>query len=103
MKPKAFLHISAFVVLVAPRALLACDESSAVKEPVVDASVPTSPTTPPTNPLADGGTEDAGPRDCVENPKTHAEIINACTNAVKITKNPVLPKLLPDGGLPPLP
>jgi hypothetical protein len=36
------------------------------------------------------------------NPKTHLEIINACTNAVKITKEPVLTKLYPDGGLPPL-
>lgn len=84
--------------------LVACDDSNAVKEP--------SPTPTGTNavdsgpPIAtDGGITDggdAGPSDCVMNPKTHAEIINACTNATKITKNPVLPKLLPDGGLPPL-
>ena len=37
------------------------------------------------------------------NPTTHFEIINACTDAVKITKNPTLPLLFSDGGLPPLP
>jgi len=86
--------------------LAACDDSSsAVKEP---SPTPTGTNTvdsgPPIvqdgGPGSDGG--DAGPTDCVMNPKTHAEIINACTNATKITKNPVLPKLLPDGGLPPL-
>jgi hypothetical protein len=34
---------------------------------------------------------------------THLEIINACTDATGIAKNPVLPLLLPDGGLPQLP
>lgn len=83
----------------------ACDDSSsAVKEP---SPPPTGTNTVDSGPpIQDGGggTDggDAGPSDCVMNPKTHAEIINACTNATKITKNPVLPKLLPDGGLPPL-
>ena len=85
--------------------LLACDESNAVKEP---SPTPTGTNTvdsgPPIDtdggPGVDGG--DGGSTDCVMNPKTHAEIINACTTATKITKNPVLPKLLPDGGLPPL-
>ncbi len=40
---------------------------------------------------------------CFSNPSTYIEIINACTDSVKITKNPTLPNLLPDGGLPPLP
>lgn len=97
MAPRIFAKLStlavAFVLFVA-----ACDDSSAVKEP--------EPNPPGTvgdaggGPVAaDGG--DAGP-DCFTNPKTHFEIINACTNATKIAKNPVLPKLLPDGGLPPL-
>jgi hypothetical protein len=61
--------------------------------PVVDAG-----------PGTDGSTTaDSGPSDCVMKPQTHLEIINACTDAVKITKNPTLPLLLPDGGLPPLP
>ena len=85
--------------------IAACDDSSAVKEPspapmgtnTVDSGAPAGNDG---GPNADGG--DGGPSDCVMNPKTHAEIINACTNATKITKNPVLPKLLPDGGLPPL-
>ena len=39
---------------------------------------------------------------CYENPKTHFEIINACTDAVKVDKSPELEGLLPDGSLPPL-
>ena len=51
----------------------------------------------------DAGTlPDGATKDCFDNPKTHFEIINACTNATRIEKNPTLPKLLPDGGLPPL-
>jgi hypothetical protein len=46
-----------------------------------------------------------GPPDaaCFTNPTTHYEIINACTSAQAVDKNPTLPLLLPDGGLPPLP
>jgi hypothetical protein len=48
---------------------------------------------------------DAGPpdADCFMNPQTHDEIINACTTAQKITKNPTLPLLNADGSLPPVP
>lgn len=85
--------------------VVACDDSSgAVKEtpvlPTADGAAPGSDAGPGT----DGGSgTDGGPSDCVQNPHTHDEIINACTDAVKITKNPTLPLLLPDGGLPPLP
>lgn len=47
-----------------------------------------------------GGDPDAA---CFTNPTTHEQIINACTTAEKIYKDPVLPLQLPDGGLPPLP
>jgi hypothetical protein len=40
---------------------------------------------------------------CFENPKTHAEIINACTTAQKYVKKPTLPLLNMDGSLPALP
>lgn len=40
------------------------------------------------------------PTDCFMNPKTHFEIINACTKATMIKRTPKLPLLLPDGGLP---
>jgi len=53
-----------------------------------------------------GVDSDAGPppdASCFTNPTTHLEIINACTTAEKIYKDPELPLLLPDGGLPPLP
>jgi len=92
--------------------IVACDDSSnAVKEPA-------APATPeaggPVTPGVDSGSQagmdsggptlpDGAPSDCFMNPKTHLEIINACTDAVKITKNPTLPLQLPDGGLPPTP
>ena len=50
--------------------------------------------------VVDGGAPDAS---CFTNPTTHHEIINACTNAQFVDKNPTLPLRLPDGGLPPLP
>jgi hypothetical protein len=50
-----------------------------------------------------GAAGTGGSPDCVVSPKTHEEIINACTDAEKIDKMPVLPLLNPDGSLPPLP
>lgn len=90
------------LVLAVAVALVACDEgASAVKEPRVDGRTTTPDAgAPPTNPLLDAGPD--APADCVPSPKTHLEIINACTNAVKIAKTPTLPRLLADGGLPPL-
>jgi hypothetical protein len=75
-------------------AMAACDDSSPAKETLPGDAGPSSPD--------GGGNTGDGGSDCFENPKTHFEIINACTNAQKITKNPQLNKLLPDGGLPPL-
>jgi hypothetical protein len=49
-----------------------------------------------------GGSPDMAPT-CSMNPMTYLDIINACTTAVQVTKSPVLPKLNPDGTLPPLP
>ena len=40
---------------------------------------------------------------CFQNPTTHIEIINACTDATPVNKTPVTPLLNPDGTLPPLP
>jgi hypothetical protein len=41
-----------------------------------------------------GAPEDAAPPyDCVLNPRTHVEIINACTDAVRIEKHPMLPSV----------
>lgn len=83
---------------------VACDsESNAVKEPRAQPTT-TATSTTGNNPgtTNDGGNPagDGGPSDCVQNPQTHDEIINACTDAVKITKNPQLPLQYPDGGLP---
>ena len=48
------------------------------------------------------GGPDGGVADCVTNPTTSTDILNACTDAGFIDKTPVLPKLQADGGLPPL-
>ena len=81
--------------------LVACDDSSsAVKEPQPS---PIERPGPGPGAESDGGAKgDGGAKDCFDDPKTHYEIINACTTATKIAKDPVLPKLLPDGGLPAL-
>lgn len=55
---------------------------------------------------ADGGVGDAGfgaDAGCFTSPLTHQQIINQCTHAVAVDKNPNLPLLMADGGLPPLP
>ncbi|HVY48793.1 MAG TPA: hypothetical protein VHB21_23050, partial [Minicystis sp.] len=54
-----------------------------------------------TGPGAGGGGAGGGAPDCFMHPTTYLEIINACTDAEKIDKHPVLPLLEPDGGLPP--
>ena len=55
--------------------------------------------------LVDAGVNDAALPDasCFEDPQTYLQLINACTDAVKIEKHPSLPLLNPDGTLPPLP
>ena len=82
---------------------VACDDSGTVRDP---APVPPVGLLPDGAPIPDAGLDgtlpDGAPSDCVQNPQTHAEIINGCTDAVKITKNPTLPRLYADGGLPPL-
>ena len=40
---------------------------------------------------------------CIDNPTTSDELMNACTTADKVDKHPTLPLQLPDGGLPTLP
>lgn len=49
------------------------------------------------------GGEGGGGPDCHSDPKTHIEIINACTDAEKVDKVVNLPLLEADGSLPPLP
>jgi predicted small secreted protein len=58
----------------------------------------------PSGGAPDGGTDTPdGGTQCFMHPKTHVEIINACTTAQGIDKQPVLPLLKSDGTLPPLP
>jgi hypothetical protein len=101
------LGVVLLLTAAAPAAMTvaACDDSSgnAVKEtaPAKDAGASQVDSG---SPASDGGPlPDGAPGDCVQNPQTHEEIINGCTDAVKITKNPNLPLLAADGGLPPLP
>lgn len=67
-------------------ALAACGSDPKVKQ---DAAV-----------VTDAGAPDAS---CFDNPTTHYEIINACTNAQKIYKDSHPALLNPDGTLPGLP
>jgi hypothetical protein len=72
--------------------LVACAEGA-------DAGTPA-----PVDAGSDAAAPDAGAA-CVRTPKTSLEILNACTDddVEAIEKDPVLPLLLEDGGLPPLP
>ncbi|MBX3221195.1 MAG: hypothetical protein KF795_11800 [Labilithrix sp.] len=107
MKKIHSCFIGCAIVILSAVIGVACDDSSsAVKEPSPDAGPGTGIDGGPID--SGGGGFDAGtlpdgaPKDCFDNPKTHFEIINACTNATRITKDPTLTKLLADGGLPPL-
>jgi len=77
----------------------ACDDSSAIKESGTSSS---SSSTSSTSSSGSPAAPDSGTKDCFENPKTHFELINACTDADRIDRKPTLTKLLVDGGLPPL-
>ena len=106
MKTKALRFRPAFVLALltltgAAAFQVACgDDDNAVNE-TLDSGNPITPTDSSASDsnAGDTGLTDAG---CFLNPTTHFEIINACTDATKIDKNPVLTKLLPDGSLPPL-
>lgn len=86
-------------------AMIACDDlSSTVKEgPPGSSSSGASSSGGSSSAGSSSGGSSSGGADCVVDPKTHVEIINACTDAQKVDKNPDLPKLLPGGALPPLP
>lgn len=90
-------------------ALAACSDDDGDKGSL-DASTPVLDAAPATGDGALGDAAalaDAGPAspalDCFVSPTTYLELINACTDAEKIAKSPVLPLLGADGGLPPLP
>jgi hypothetical protein len=79
-------------------ALVACDDSNGVTEPLGGNPVDAGPGPTP----LDAGLDDAGkPKDCFDPPfTTHFQIINACTNADKIDRKPTSSKIFPDGGVP---
>ena len=52
---------------------------------------------------ADLGSPASDDMSCYTQPTTHLEILNACTSAQSVSKQPVLPLLRADGTLPPLP
>jgi hypothetical protein len=98
-------------LLVLSLSIAACgdDSSTPVK---LDATVPTLDGALPdaSLPTSSDAGGDAGitvtpptSSDCYPLPKTYLELINACTDAEKVDKAPVLPLLMTDGGLPPLP
>jgi len=75
-------------LLIAPLALAAACSASHNDQPK-DAA-----------PASDAGVADAS---CFTDPRTPQELINACTDAVKVYKNSHPPLLNADGTLPPLP
>ena len=80
------------------------DVTSATGTGAAGPSGPGSSSSATTSSGSGGGSGGAGGApDCVMNPTTHEEIINACTDAEKVAKDPTLPLLNPDGSLPPLP
>jgi hypothetical protein len=98
------------MMVVAALTLAACADDDDSAATPMDASTPFDGNAP--TPLdataADASTDVATPAvvtpaDCFLNPKTYLEIINACTDAEKVDKRPVLPLLGSDGKLPPLP
>lgn len=54
------------------------------------------------NQRSDGGTQPDGGA-CFESPQTSVELLNACTDADSVDKQPFYPTLAPGGVLPQLP
>lgn len=101
-------------------ALVACsNDSDAPHDQPVDSGQPADTGVDTGTPF-DTGTDSGTPTDaisdandasdasetvpeCYTNPKTHYEIINACTDAARVDKKPTGLPFLADGGLPPPP
>jgi hypothetical protein len=101
---KAQAIVLAAVAAVGFWAFAACDDSSGVHETAPDAGSSSGgqETGAPQEGGSSSGNDGTLPQDCFTNPQNHFEIINACTDSQKFDKNPNLPLLLPDGGLPAL-
>lgn len=95
--------LRALFIICALAAAHACGDNDGLPDPKRDAGEPEPEPEP--EPKDDAGSEesDAGELDCFEDPQRYVEIINACTDAEYVEKDPELPQLLPDGTLPPLP
>jgi hypothetical protein len=65
-----------------------------------DATLVADPPSPQPQPGGSSGETPGQPPPCVQDPVTHLDIINACTNAVGVRKTPQLTLLNPDGSLP---
>jgi hypothetical protein len=105
-----WLSILAAPVLVAVLGLSACLSGCTENDAPHDTPASTGPFdtgvdtgAPVVVPDATSDSSDAVPPECFTNPKTHFEIINACTDAARIDKHPTGLPFLPDGGLPPPP
>lgn len=106
---KTYLGFGALALGIAAASVAACDSSDNTVHdttPANDSGTPPGTDSSTNNPDTSQPAVDSAPPpglDCFPNPTTHDEIINACTDAQKFDKTPNLPKLLADGGLPPLP
>ena len=91
-----FHRLALRAALALPLALAACGGGSSSNP--ADAKVIVEP--------PDAAVDAAAPpadANCIDNPVTSSDLMNACTTATKVDKDPVLPLQYQDGGLPPLP
>jgi hypothetical protein len=103
MPMKTTVRIAVSVVFCASLALTGCSDDTS-KAPAD--SAPLIRVDGGTTPGVDGRVtpgSDAQAPECYQDPKTHDEIINACTTAQFVDKTPFYPAKAPNGVLPALP
>jgi hypothetical protein len=100
MRPLFFVVATA---LACGGAFVACTEDAPHDQPasVVDSGADSGAAVDASD-ANTGDSSDSAP-ECFINPKTHYEIINACTDAARVDKHPTGLPFLPDGALPPPP
>lgn len=113
MKTRSLSQVAVLGILGCSLFYMACsDDSTAITEPPAGTSSgstgssgtssgqTTSGDAGPINFDAGKDPETGAPKDCFDNPKTHFEIINGCTNADRIVRTTTSSKIFADGGVP---
>lgn len=118
MKTRILSYVAALGILGSSVLYMACSDDSAVTEPPGNTSGGTGTSSGQSSgqttsgdagpPKYDAGVDDAGnPKDCFDPPFTadstysvHFKIINSCSSADKVVRNPKSTKIFADGGVP---